>query len=174
MVYHLNQNTQLGNITDEMLQKMMTKKQEETGMNDRTSLHRQIDKAALERSRERGIKLQEEKKNNEEYNNLKARDHRLALNILLEEKKSLEEQIASYKALIKDHEVGKGKLNDVEMTGVYRIYEHLMLQRRQLDKHITRFEDKTDEKQKKDEDKEREQEKENVIMMLAKKYSDTL
>ena len=151
-----------------MLQKLMGNRG--AGVNKKDSLQvkrdRQLDREEIERSKLRGIKKQEKELHETEYNNLKQRDHRLALNILEEERKSLEEQLAEYKRIIHSHEIGESKLTDVELTGIYRLYEHLMLQRRELDQHIARFDKKTMQQISRDKDKE------SLIKMLAKKYSD--
>jgi len=169
MVYHLNQNTQLGNVTDEMLQKLMIKRQadENEKKAHKSKRNRQLDKAEIERFRRRGIKKRQKDLNEEEYNDLKVRDHRLAFSILVEERKGLEEQIAQYKAIIQNHEMGKGELTDIELTGIYKLYEHLMIQRRELDHHIARFDKKIADQVDTNADKEK------FIKMLVEKYSET-
>ena len=63
MVYQLNQNTQLGSVTDEMLQKLMDKKAKNEGEEQIDQQRdRQLDKEEIERVRLQGVKDHEDKK----------------------------------------------------------------------------------------------------------------
>ena len=167
MVYQLNQTTQLGKITEEMLEKLIERnKQTESTLQARTTTTqrnkqintKKIEEAKLVEEERHMVKLHEQ-----EYNNLKERDHRLALNILVEERKTLEAQVEEYKMTIKMYETGKSQLSDIEIISIYKLYEHLQIQKQQLDKRIAKYDPKEAERISRDEDKE------NLIKTLAKK-----
>ena len=167
MVYQLNQTTQLGKMTEEMLEKLIERNKQTEGtlqtITTTTQCNKQINTKKIEEAKVAVKKRQLARLHEEEYNNLKERDHRLALNILVEERKTLEAQVAEYKMTIQMYETGKNQLTDIEIISIYKLYEHLQIQKQQLDKRIAKYDLKEAKRIHRDEDKE------NLIKTLAKK-----
>lgn len=167
MVYQLNQTTQMGKMTEEMLEKLIerNKQTESTPMTITTTkqCNKQINTKKIEEAKQAENKRQIAKLHEEEYNNLKERDHRLALNILVAERETLEAQVAEYKTIIQMHETGKSQLTEAEIISIYKLYEHLQIQKQKLDKRIEKYDLKAAERIHRDEDKEK------LIKTLAKK-----
>lgn len=150
MLYKLHQITQMGELTDEMLERLAQKSKTQTSKEEvhKKKCNKQIDRKKITAGKQKKL-------DQEESLDLKQLDHLLAFNILNEEMKALEVQLAEYKAILHAEENNENNISQEEVVSNYKVYEHLLIQKQAVIDKMKKYDSDLSEHYLRDIEKER-------------------